>query len=73
MSCTIETERNPDRRRAWEPPVLTVLSLRDGTRERMQSPSAEALPCPEPPRPAELKPGMYIELMVATARFNPVG
>jgi hypothetical protein len=73
MSCTNETERDPDRRRAWEPPVLTVLSLRDGTRERTRAANAEPRPCPEPPRPAQVKPGLYIELMIATARFDPVG
>jgi hypothetical protein len=72
MSSTSKTAGNPAGRPAWEPPALTVLSLRDGTRERMQSRAAVPLPCPPPPRPAEVKPGLYIELMVATARFDPV-
>jgi hypothetical protein len=73
MSARSETTGNPDCRRVWEPPAITVLSLRDGTRERMHSPASAPLPCPEPPQPALMKPGMYIELLVATARFNPVG
>lgn len=72
MSATVEITSVADRRRAWEAPALTTLSLRAGTRERIQ-PTAEPLPCPEPSRPAEMKPGMYIELLVATAKFSPVG
>jgi hypothetical protein len=61
-----------DRRHVWEPPTLTVLSLRAGTAGRLRPADAEPIPCPQPPRPAEFKPGMYIELMTV-ARFSPAG
>jgi hypothetical protein len=47
----------PKVRRTWEAPTLSALPLQGGTRDPANAP----VPCPEPPIPAEAKPGLSIE------------
>jgi hypothetical protein len=44
-------------RRTWEVPAVSELPLHGGTRDPAHAP----VPCPEPPMPAEAKPGLSIE------------
>ena len=47
----------PKVRRTWEAPAVSELPLEGGTRDPANAP----VPCPQPPIPAEAKPGLSIE------------
>jgi len=51
----------PGARRPWEAPGLTELALGVGTRTPNTDGHDSPVPCPQPPRPTESKPGLSIE------------
>jgi hypothetical protein len=51
----------PPARRPWEAPAVTKLALGAGTRARLGGRDTGPVPAPQPPMPADAKPGLSIE------------